>query len=105
MSRKTGPGINWIGEQFTKAVKDLVSREGDIRSRMRFAVPWIYSFDPDAISDDQVRKKIISFRKSLEGKYPTCKQAIESRRFETLSKLALQIWSLSAEIHDLAKPT
>ena len=101
MESTTGPSIYWISEQFTKAVKELVTREGHIRSRMRFAVPWIYGFHPDSIHDERFRKKVISFRNDLEGKYPSYKEAINSRRFETLSKFALRIWSLDAEIHEL----
>ena len=103
MTEKVKPSITWISEQFTKSEKVLVSGEGDIRSRMYFAVPWIYWFDPGAIPDEQLRKKIVIFRQDLEGKYASFTEAIKARRFSTLSKLAVRISNLNDEVHGLTR--
>ena len=101
MKKKPGPSISWISEQFTKAEEQLVSGIGDIRSRMRAAVQCISGFHPDDIPDERVRRRAESFLKDLRGTYPTYKQAIEARRFATLSRLAIRFWNLIGEIREL----
>lgn len=96
------PGLGWISEQFRKAEEQLISGQGDIRSRMRSAVPYVYGVDPGSIPDLKLRRKFISFQIQLEHNYPSYKEAINARKFATLSKQAIELWNLGGEIRALS---
>ena len=102
MNSPVGPGIGWISEQFRKAEEQLISGQGDIRSRMRLAVPHIFAIDPGSIPDSRLRKKFINFLLKVEHNYPTYKEAINARRFAILSTQALELWNLGGEISALS---
>lgn len=101
MSRQSRPGFGWILEQFTKAEIELIAGEGNIRSRMRLAAPYIYSFNPDGIPDSKLRGKVVKLCSDMQGDFPNFTEALRSRRMTTLSKLALRMWDLSAQLHAL----